>query len=176
MYFVCPSCRTALRVNTSRLPQRLVRYRCKSCGTASVVQENLHPSPPAPARPEPAPEPVPDGTVYHHVSDLQHLGVPRASYELILEVETQDGRKEHHAFQESRVTVGRGNARVRVPDPLVSRVHLEIERIQDRVIVKDLGSTNGTRVNDRTISAEFVTENDEIRIGNTRIRVRVEMC
>ncbi len=174
MYFVCPSCRTALRVDTAKLPRRLVRYRCKRCGTASVVQENLHPSPAGPE--PPGPEPAPDGTVYHHVSDLQHLGVPRASYELVLEVETQDGRVERHAFQESRVTVGRGNARVRVPDPLVSRVHLEIERVQDRVIVKDLGSTNGTRVNDRTVSAEFVTENDEIRIGNTRIRVRVEMC
>ncbi len=174
MYFVCPSCRTALRVDPAKLPRRPARYRCKRCGTVSLVQEHLHPHvpPSGPARPEPDV----DGTVYHHVSDLSQVGIPRAAYRLVVEVTDASGARRRIEFSDARITVGRGNVQLRVSDPLVSRLHLEIERVRDRVIVKDLGSTNGTFVNGRTVSAEFVTAADEIRIGNTVLRVTVEIA
>ncbi|GAB4263276.1 FHA domain-containing protein [Deferrisoma sp.] len=174
LVFVCPSCRTALKVDPAKLPKQPVRYRCKRCGEVSVVQDHLHERPPA--APPPPPEPTPDGTVYHHVSDLAQMGMPRAAYRLVVEVEPQDGRRSTRTFDDTRITVGRGDATVRVNDPLVSRIHLEIERVKDRVIVKDLGSTNGTFVNDRAATAEFVGEGDVVRIGNTKLRVRVEMA
>jgi len=174
-YFVCPSCHTALRVDPAKLPPRPARYRCKRCGTVSVVQEHLHDRPSSPGRRPPDPPPVPDGTVYHHVSDLARMGMAGAAYRLVVEIVSRDGTARTLSFDEPRVTVGRGDAGIRVDDPLVSRLHLEIERVRDRVIVKDLGSTNGTFVNERTATAEFVGETDEVRIGNTRLRIRVEM-
>lgn len=54
-------------------------------------------------------------------------------------------------------TLGRrsDNAYV-VPDPGVSRVHAEIRKEAGAVIVTDLGSAGGTRVNDTTISGPVV--------------------
>ncbi len=175
MYFVCPSCRTALRVDPAKLPRRPARYRCRRCGTVSLVQAHLHPRIPSAPAGGARPEPDVDGTVYHHVSDLSQVGVPKASYRMVVEVTDASGARRRLEFSDARVTVGRGNVQLRVSDPLVSRLHLEIERVRDRVIVKDLGSTNGTFVNGRTVSAEFVTAADEIRIGNTTLRVRVEI-
>ena len=46
-----------------------------------------------------------------------------------------------------RVTVGRGQADVRLDDPRVSRVHAALTASNGRVVVEDLGSLSGTTVN-----------------------------
>ncbi len=173
MYFVCPSCQAALRVPPGKLPERRVRYTCKRCGTASVVQDHLADRPPGQPPAPPDADPDLDGTVYHHVNDLARFGDARFTYEFVCGVKTLDGPVRKLTVRADRFTVGRGDADVRVDDPLVSRVHVEIERVLDRVLLKDLESTNGTFVNDRRVSAEFLTEGDVVRVGNTRLKVRL---
>jgi hypothetical protein len=53
-----------------------------------------------------------------------------------------------HPLTADVVRIGRlGNSHIVLTHPLVSRRHLEIRRSAEGVVVKDLGSTNGTRVN-----------------------------
>lgn len=62
-----------------------------------------------------------------------------------------------------------------VPDPYVSGKHGEIEVTSDAVYVKDIGSTNGTVVNDAKLSAGQKTQigsNDVIRLGQLELRLR----
>jgi DNA-binding CsgD family transcriptional regulator len=64
-------------------------------------------------------------------------------------------------------TLGRGrdNGYV-VSDPRISRVHAELHRRGDTIIVTDLGSSGGTAVNDETISGPHVLRHgDVIRFG-----------
>ncbi len=56
-------------------------------------------------------------------------------------------------------------------DRYVSRVHCLIDIRPPRILLNDLGSTNGTFVNGRRVSRSEVRDGDEIRVGRTRIRV-----
>ena len=69
------------------------------------------------------------------------------------------------------ITIGRLNdCEVILSDPNVSRRHAEVRREADGFIVVDLGSMNGTLVNERRVSEHRLAEGDEIRVGDSRMR------
>lgn len=75
-------------------------------------------------------------------------------------------------FTKGRVIVGRGrDVDFRVEDPNVSRRHAVIFWAEGRVMIEDLGSTNGTMVNGYPISTTVVRPGDVIAIGDCRITV-----
>ncbi|MCI4062377.1 FHA domain-containing protein [Micromonospora sp. R77] len=56
-------------------------------------------------------------------------------------------------------------------DPHLSRRHASVTLTADGVVLMDLGSTNGTWLNDRRIAGpEYLTDGDVIRIGRTDLR------
>lgn len=77
----------------------------------------------------------------------------------------------------SRVALGDGpvvlgrlpECDVVVNDPNVSRRHAEFRRTTDGVVVTDLGSTNGTRVNGAPVRERQLTSGDEITVGSTTL-------
>ncbi|HEX8001484.1 MAG TPA: DUF3662 and FHA domain-containing protein [Mycobacteriales bacterium] len=63
--------------------------------------------------------------------------------------------------------VGRGSqADLRLDDTGVSRLHAEIRREGDDVVLVDLGSTNGTAVNGRHVERVRLTPGDRIELGH----------
>jgi hypothetical protein len=56
-----------------------------------------------------------------------------------------------------------------VNDPNVSRRHAEFRRTVDGVVVTDLGSTNGTRVNGMPVREQLLTSGDEITVGTSTL-------
>lgn len=59
---------------------------------------------------------------------------------------------------------------VTIDDPLVSREHAKILVEGDRVLVRDLGSRNGLKVNGQQVQTETVLDDgDRIRIGNQEV-------
>ena len=59
-------------------------------------------------------------------------------------------------------------------DPNVSRRHAEVRRSGDLVVVVDLGSTNGTRVNGTPVRGEQrLADGDEITVGSTTLVVQM---
>jgi hypothetical protein len=77
------------------------------------------------------------------------------------------------------VVIGRGtDADIQVNDPGVSRRHAEIRLMPEgpagvRVVVVDLGSTNGTLVNGRRTSESELTDGSTIKIGTTELTLRI---
>jgi hypothetical protein len=71
-------------------------------------------------------------------------------------------------------TFGRSEgADVLVSDIAVSGAHARIERVGRRWMVRDLGSTNGTRVNDARIEPRgALREGDVLSIGTVRLQVK----
>jgi pSer/pThr/pTyr-binding forkhead associated (FHA) protein len=55
-------------------------------------------------------------------------------------------------------------------DPNVSRRHAEIRRRGSDVVVYDLGSTNGTRVNGVRVKEQLLNDGDEIEVGTSTVR------
>ena len=71
------------------------------------------------------------------------------------------------------ITLGRGHdATIMINDPAVSRLHMEIEYDPQSSVyaVNDLGSSNGTLVNGKTIKTSVLSEGDKIIIGQTVLR------
>lgn len=82
----------------------------------------------------------------------------------------------NYTFEKTAIVVGRDpNADVFVDNPGVSRDHFRLERTESgeyRLI--DLGSANGTYVNDRMVNAVLVRDNDIVRFGKYTLWVGYE--
>ena len=73
-----------------------------------------------------------------------------------------------YALREKPLVVGRGDdCDVRITDNSVSRRHARIDHTADGYHVSDLGSTNGTFVNDRQLDGPYALhDGDYLRVGN----------
>ncbi len=71
--------------------------------------------------------------------------------------------------------LGRGKASaIRIDDTKLSREHCVSVLLDDRWQIKDLGSTNGTKVNDQPITTAVLADGDVITIGRLHLRFRVK--
>ncbi len=74
------------------------------------------------------------------------------------------------AIGEDPVVVGRlPECDVVLNDPNVSRRHAELRRSGEGVVVTDLGSTNGTRVNGVPVRERQLASGDEITVGSSSL-------
>ncbi|WP_224245347.1 FHA domain-containing protein [Hyalangium gracile] len=87
---------------------------------------------------------------------------------LKLIIEDDEGRKTVVPFVREEITIGRqeGNT-IRLTERNVSRRHARLMRLNGHVVVEDLGSSNGTRINGERISGQSpVKDGDLIQIGD----------
>ena len=69
------------------------------------------------------------------------------------------------------LTLGRAEDRdVVLQDPAASRRHAEIALTGDRWVLRDLGSANGTLVNDQRVKEHVLGPDDHLKIGTTEFR------
>jgi len=74
------------------------------------------------------------------------------------------------ALGDGPVTLGRlPECDVVLNDPNVSRRHAEFRRTTGGVVVTDLGSTNGTRVNGAPVREQQLVSGDEVTVGSTTL-------
>jgi DNA-binding NtrC family response regulator len=97
----------------------------------------------------------------------------RASFRLVVVEGFDAGRDLRLDGEEaSRVLVGKGpTADFKLVDPSVSRRHLALEVERGRLRVTDLGSTNGTRLDDHEIVDAYARGGELVRIGSTALKV-----
>jgi diguanylate cyclase (GGDEF)-like protein len=77
---------------------------------------------------------------------------------------------EMYRIRGKRTVVGRGDkADVRVLDDGISREHAAIERDGGKLVLVDLGSTNGTFCNGNKVPRQELNDGDKISIGSTTI-------
>ncbi len=62
-----------------------------------------------------------------------------------------------------------------LPDDTVSRHHCQLSRVAAGVRVKDLGSTNHTRVGQTLISEAMLTPGDTLTVGDVELTLRLEL-
>lgn len=112
-------------------------------------------------------ESVPTGAVEIGVAEREE----RAS--LPLRLRTLEGVPPDGLYALRRTArIGRSEeSEIVLLDPSVSRAHAVVEVAGGDALVRDLGSTNGTFLNGRRIESERLREGDELRFGNTRMRV-----
>ncbi len=95
---------------------------------------------------------------------------------LKIELAIKDNILKEFIFTQDAVEIGRvPTADIFLDNSGISRAHTKIERsIGGPYIVKDLGSTNGTFLNDRQITEAALKNGDTISIGKFSLRVTIE--
>ena len=92
----------------------------------------------------------------------------------ILTIRSPNTVPRDHFLKIGKNSIGRHIANdIVIRDELASRQHAEVECLEDRAIIRDVGSTNGTYVNQKLlIEPQDLTTGDQIRIGYHLVSVR----
>ncbi|ATB37535.1 Pkn9 associate protein 1 [Cystobacter fuscus] len=91
-----------------------------------------------------------------------------------LYVERGPGTGQLVPIKQGVLTLGRASSSdLRLQHPSISRRHAQLTRLGDRLLLKDVGSQNGTYVNRVRLTGEReLRSGDEIALGNALLRVR----
>jgi len=93
----------------------------------------------------------------------------QVSWRAVVDVE---GKR--HPLVAARTVIGRGSdADITIADAGTSRKHVEILWDGERAMVRDLGSTNGTKLNGRKVSEAPLPPDATVTIGRTDIVFRI---
>jgi pSer/pThr/pTyr-binding forkhead associated (FHA) protein len=101
----------------------------------------------------------------------------RAGPPLKLEITAGPDAGKKKKFKGVRMVIGRTpGVDLQLSDASVSRRHVELIYGDDGVLMKDLGSGNGTKVNGTKVAEKKLEHGDEIHIGKTKIKFVDEMA
>jgi hypothetical protein len=112
------------------------------------------------------PAPPPDATGMHAAADpLMDLD---GDFEPRLVVAKATGHEAGVAYDLSEgATLGRGDVEIQLDDPFASLQHARITRQGRTLVIEDLGSTNGTYLNEDPLTGpQPLHDEDRIRIGD----------
>ncbi len=111
--------------------------------------------------------PVDDATGMYAAAD--GLGAGEDEFEPRLLVEQALGHESGIAYDlMGGATLGRGEVEIKLDDPFASSRHARISRQGHVVVIEDLGSTNGTYLNEEPLTGpQPLHSGDRIRIGDS---------
>jgi len=127
----------------------------------------------APAGTEHAPPP--DATGLHSASDLHGADIAARSPRLV--VERAPGHDPGMIYDlDGDIVMGRGDrAAIRLEDPFASARHARLREQGNIVVVEDLGSTNGTYLNEELLETPRpLHPGDRVRIGDSEFTFEVD--
>ncbi|HEY5685452.1 MAG TPA: FHA domain-containing protein [Acidimicrobiia bacterium] len=111
-------------------------------------------------------------SISNHLGLRRRAGARRSGTRIVvLRSETQPGLD---FTVEDSVVLGRSaEADIVIEDPYASEFHLRLNAREGRLVLSDLGSTNGTYVNGRRVSTPVdLRRGDALQIGKTVMEVR----
>ncbi len=134
-------------------------------------------------RPDAAPGLAPGGVVHAAqpaATDVDATGLHRAGEPVLggaadgeprLVVDHAAGHPDGIAYSlEHGATLGRGDVEIRLEDPFASTRHARIGRQGSVLVLEDLGSTNGTYLNEEPLEGpQPLHHGDRIRIGDSEL-------
>jgi hypothetical protein len=84
----------------------------------------------------------------------------------ILVLRGGEGEGDHYVLSSPLTNIGRhADSDISLDDITVSRRHCEITSENSRFVVRDVGSLNGTYVNQKRVDVIELTQGDELQIG-----------
>ena len=150
--FKCSKCgKTTIVEIKRRVDQTVVITPLPSFARANATSSNLNLPPPDPG-----------------------LRLP-ANKDVVLSVLSGPSKGENHTLTKSRVVLGRKGADIALSDPEVSRHHCLLEVRDTHINLKDMDSTNGTFYEEERVRAAMLQDGAEFRIGDSLIRVNLQV-
>jgi FHA domain len=119
--------------------------------------------------------PPPDATGLHSASALRPIGLANRAPRLV--VERAPGHDAGMIYDlDADMVLGRGDqAEIRLEDPFASARHARVFEQGNIVVIEDLGSTNGTYLNEELLeSPRPLHPGDRVRIGDSEFAFEVD--
>jgi predicted Zn finger-like uncharacterized protein len=153
----------------------------------SDLELPVPPAPPAPAAPEPKPaeRPTSEDTTRTHRKltsipeqptgqetitgqDIHKMGILELPRDKRYALAVIQGPATGQIFQisKTRTTLGRSGCDINLNDPECSRQHAVVEIFGERIVLRDLDSTNGTFIESERIEHYELTNHMEFRLGS----------
>ncbi len=175
---VCPSCNAKYRLDEARMGGKAsVRAKCQKCGesieisgattpeaAAEAAPAKRKPTARATARVQRMRADIDDRTLNPAQAPAEMLELP-ADRKYSLAVLQGKASGEIVPVSKPRMTLGRADCDIVLDDPECSREHAVVEVLGSRVVIRDLGSTNGTFVGGKRIDEEELENHTEFRVG-----------
>jgi hypothetical protein len=107
-----------------------------------------------------------------HIGTGQGGGMPRIAAELVV-VRSETSAGATYPLGRPLVLGRSADADIVIDDPYASDLHLRIGEQDGKVMLHDLGSTNGTYVNGRRVTVPTaLNRGDSVQVGKTVMEVR----
>ena len=177
MIIQCPKCEKKYKFDENKFApdEKAKKVRCKKCGTVFEIMNPFYEEATADKtiedvgvekqKKEEEEEPT---TREKLIKDDQEPYLPEdKEYVLYITKGAKQGFK--YKIEKPMVVLGRFNVDFIIPDRQVSRKHAAIEVYGDKVIIKDLRSTNGTYVNGERVFQAELNDQSEIVLGGTTL-------
>ena len=172
MIFECDQCKKKYKYDEAKLGDKpSVKAKCPSCGNIIEIKNPLSPSSATKIAREkftPREEEEPTDRTLKPGSGVNY-GLFKLPEDRKLSLAVIQGEQVGQVItiNKPRMVMGRSDADIIVKDLEASRQHAAIEVMGDRVLLRDLGSTNGTFVDEKTITSMYLDDRSEFRIGTT---------
>jgi signal transduction histidine kinase/pSer/pThr/pTyr-binding forkhead associated (FHA) protein len=89
-------------------------------------------------------------------------------------IKTGEEKGKSYPIRDSVVLIGRDSSNtITLPDKKVSRKHASISPQGSEFLIEDLGSANGTMVNNRPVRQKILKPGDEVRMGSTLLEFAI---
>lgn len=189
----CPNCHARYQYDEERFERKpSKKIKCAKCATIFAIQNPAFAKPAAPPasaerfdrtftrRGEPKPaqptqdtteqSPLPERSTDKAPAELQMPQGKRISLAVIAGPDAGSV----YRIEKPRVTIGRSNADLTLNDTEASRVHAAVEVRDALIVLRDLGSTNGTLVDGAKVNdAIELQDKSEFQVGATTLMLIV---
>ncbi len=158
MIIKCPNCRAFYRIEEEQLELRKrLKFKCPKCLTVFEVSEKSEE------------EKEFEETKKSEVKEAPFEGKLKLPEDKKYSIAVISGPDAGAIFSITKpyITIGRENTDILLMDMEVSRKHACIEFLENRILIRDLGSTNGTYINEKRILESELQDHTEIRVGKT---------
>ena len=186
----CPGCRKRYRFDESKLGGRATATaKCPSCGGAltlqaeagggegagTATQTDADAGGPPPAATLDKTRKLDLAQMKLEGSGMQKMGVTRMPEGKRISLAVMSGQDDGKIFQcdKGKMTIGRTGTDIVINDMKASRAHAQLEFYGNKVILRDLGSTNGTFSQGAQVTEIELSNHDEFSIGSTTMMLIV---
>ncbi|MCP5103772.1 MAG: FHA domain-containing protein [bacterium] len=163
MIIECPNCNAKYNVPDGKIKGRK-KMKCSRCSAIFSVT--------GPEKEESLSEKDTAKIIKHSSSDSlwtdENLRLPN---DMKISMAIIKGARAGYIYhlEKPYVLIGRGKVDLIIPDKEISRKHVAIEVRNDKIFLRDLGSTNGTIINNKKVSITEVSDQTEFKIGQTTL-------
>jgi predicted Zn finger-like uncharacterized protein len=162
MIIQCPNCKAKYNVPGDKVKKRR-KLKCSSCYVVFSIKGEEE---------ESASEKDTAKIIRHDVDNSlwtdENLKLPEDNKISLAIIKGARAGYIYH-LEKPYVLIGRGKVDLIIPDKEISRKHVAVEVRNDKIFLRDLGSTNGTIINNEKVSITEITDQVEFKIGQTTL-------